>query len=173
MWSRFTFLLIAAFFILSVIVMVLIWLRDNLPRSYDLQWFRKSVAFFTRGEHIPSGRYNAGEKVWFWFGVIGLSIVVSWSGLILLFPNFDQVRAVMILANITHAIAAVLVVAMSMGHIYLGTIGVEGAYRAMRNGYVDESWAGEHHGLWYEDVKSGKVKAGKATGTPQSAQVQH
>jgi len=60
-----------------------------------------------------------------------------------------------------------------MGHMYLGTIGVEGAYRAMRNGYVDESWAGEHHGLWYEDVKSGKVKSGTATGTPDAAQVQH
>jgi formate dehydrogenase subunit gamma len=55
----------------------------------------------------------------------------------------------------------------------MGTIGVEGAYGSMRNGYVDEAWAKEHHQLWYEDVKSGKVKAGKATGTPQSAQVQH
>jgi len=136
--------------------MVLIWLRDNLLRSYDLQWFRKSVAFFTRGEHIPSGRYNAGEKVWFWFGVIGLSIVVSWSGLILLFPNFDQSRAVMQDAWVWHAAAALLYIAMSLGHIYMGTVGVEGAYGNMRTGYTDETWAKEHHSLWYDEVKSSR-----------------
>jgi len=105
--------------------------------------------------------------------VVALSIVVSVTGLILNFPNFEQVRSVMIQANIIHAIAAILVIAAALGHIYMGTIGVEGAYGSMRNGYVDEAWAKEHHQLWYEDVKSGKVKAGKATGTPQSAQVQH
>ncbi len=125
------------------------------------------------GKHVPSGRFNAGEKAWFWIGVVALSLVVSVTGLILNFPNFDQVRAVMIQANIVHAIAAVLLIAAALGHIYMGTIGVEGAYRSMRNGYVDEAWAKEHHQLWYEDVKSGKVKAGTATGTPQSAQVQH
>ena len=67
------------------------------------------------------------------------------TGLVLDFPNFDQMRAVMILANVIHAIAAVLVVAASLGHIYMGTIGVEGAYGSMRNGYVDETWAKEHH----------------------------
>jgi formate dehydrogenase subunit gamma len=145
---------IAPFFILSVVVMIFMWLRDNLPRAYDWQWFRKAWAFFARGEHIPSGRFNAGEKVWFWFGVIGLSIVVSWSGVILLFPNFDQTRAVMQEAWIWHACAALLYIAMSLGHIYMGTIGVEGAYGNMRTGYTDETWAREHHELWYKEVKS-------------------
>jgi formate dehydrogenase subunit gamma len=147
---------IAPFFMLAVIVMIFMWLRDNLPRAYDWQWFRKSWAFFTRGEHIPSGRYNAGEKVWFWLGVLGLSIVVSWSGLILLFPNFDQTRAVMQEAWIWHATAALLYIAMSLGHIYMGTIGVEGAYGNMRTGYTDETWAKEHHSLWYQEVKSSR-----------------
>jgi formate dehydrogenase subunit gamma len=144
---------IAPFFILSVIAMIFMWLRDNLPRAYDWQWFRKSWAFFTRGAHIPSGRYNAGEKVWFWFGVLGLSIVVSWSGLILLFPNFDQTRATMQDAWIWHVSAALLYIAMSLGHIYMGTIGVEGAYGNMRTGYTDETWAKEHHPLWYDETK--------------------
>jgi formate dehydrogenase subunit gamma len=150
---------IAPFFILSVLVMIFMWLRDNLPRAYDWQWFRKSWAFFARGEHIPSGRFNAGEKVWFWFGVIGLSIVVSWSGVILLFPNFDQTRAVMQEAWIWHASAALLYIAMSLGHIYMGTIGVEGAYGNMRTGYTDETWAKEHHSIWYDEVKSGRREA--------------
>jgi formate dehydrogenase subunit gamma len=102
-----------------------------------------------------------------------LSLIVSASGLVLLFPNFDQVRAVMIEANVVHAVAAGAVMAISLGHIYLGTIGLEGAYEAMRNGYVDETWAREHHEYWYKDVKSGKVKAGTAMGQPDAPQVQH
>ena len=145
---------IAPVFMVSVLAMIVLFLRDNLPRAYDWQWFRKAWGFFARGEHIPSGRFNAGEKGWFWFGVIGLSIVVSWSGLILLFPNFDQTRAVMQDAWVVHAVAAIVYIAMSLGHIYMGTIGVEGSYQAMRSGYVDETWAREHHELWYRDVKS-------------------
>ena len=159
-------------FVISLLFFIVLYIKDNLPKAYDFKWFASFGGMFG-GKHVPSGRFNAGEKAWFWIGVVALSIVVSVTGLILNFPNFDQVRSVMIQANIIHAIAAVLVIALALGHIYMGTIGVEGAYGSMRNGYVDEAWAKEHHQLWYEDVKSGKVKAGKATGTPQSAQVQH
>ena len=150
---------IAPLFMLSVLVMIFMWLRDNLPRAYDWQWFRRAHRFFLRGEHIPSGRFNGGEKGWFWFGVVGLSIVVSWSGVILLFPNFDQTRAVMQEAWIWHAAAALLYIAMSLGHIYMGTIGVEGTYGNMRTGYTDETWAKEHHSIWYDEVKSGETGA--------------
>jgi formate dehydrogenase subunit gamma len=159
-------------FAISLLFFIVLYIKDNLPKSYDFKWFASFGGMFG-GKHVPSGRFNAGEKAWFWIGVVVLSLVVSITGLILNFPNFDQVRSVMIQANMIHAIAAVLVIALALGHIYMGTIGVEGAYGSMRNGYVDEAWAKEHHRLWYEDVKSGKVKAGKATGTPQSAQVQH
>ena len=84
---------------------------------------------------------------------------MSWSGLILLFPNFDQTRAAMQDAWIWHAVAALLYIAMAIGHIYLGTVGVEGAYQAMRTGYVDEVWAKEHHEIWYNDVKTGRSAA--------------
>jgi len=150
---------VAPFFILSVLVMIFMWLRDNLPRAYDWQWFRRAYGFFMRGEHIPSGRFNGGEKGWFWFGVVGLSIVVSWTGVILLFPNFDQTRAVMQDAWVWHAGAALIYIAMSLGHIYMGTIGVEGTYGNMRTGYTDETWAKEHHSIWYDEVKSGRRAA--------------
>ena len=150
---------IAPVFIVGVVLMIFTWLRDNLPRAYDWQWFRKAWAFFARGEHIPSGRFNAGEKVWFWAGVLGLSIVVIWSGLILLFPNFDQTRSTMQVAWIWHVAAAIIYIVMSLGHIYMGTIGVEGAYRNMREGVTDETWAREHHSIWYDEVKSGRRDA--------------
>ena len=147
---------VAPLFIVSVAIFVVLFVRDNLPRAYDLKWFARSWAYLTGKAHVPSGRFNAGEKVWFWGGVVVLSIIVAWSGLILLFPNFDQTRAVMQEAWIWHAVAALLYIALSLGHIYLGTLGVEGAYTAMRTGYVDEVWAKEHHEIWYNEVKSGK-----------------
>jgi formate dehydrogenase subunit gamma len=150
---------VAPIFMFSVAIFAILFVRHNLPRAYDFIWFRNALGYVTGKKHVPSGKFNAGEKVWFWGGVVVLSIVVSWSGLILLFPNFDQTRAVMQDAWIWHSVAALLYIVMSLGHIYLGTLGVEGAYQAMRTGYVDEVWAKEHHEFWYNDMKSGRGAA--------------
>ena len=160
---------VGPFFIVSVLIFIFLFIRDNLPRAYDFKWFAKSWAYVTGKEHVASGRFNAGEKVWFWGGVIGLSIVVAWSGVILLFPNFDQSRAVMQDAWIWHAGAALIYIALSLGHIYLGTLGVEGAYQAMRTGYVDEVWAKEHHEIWYNEVKSGRRPQAAGGAVPAGA----
>src|ERR1041384_6087798 len=139
----------------SVAIFAIMFVRHNLPRAYDITWFRHALGYVTGKEHVPSGKFNGGEKIWFWGGVVVLSIVVSWSGLVLLFPNFDQTRALMQDAWIWHASAALRYIAISFAHISLGTAGVEGAYGAMRTGYVDETWAKEHHEIWYHEVKSG------------------
>lgn len=159
-------------FVVSLLMFIVMFIKDNLPRFYDIGWLLKAGGMIS-GEHVASGKFNAGEKMWFWGGVVVLSLIVSASGLILDFPNFDQVRAVMIQANVVHAVAAGAVMAISLGHIYLGSIGLEGAYDAMRYGYVDEAWAKEHHEYWYNDIKSGKIKAGTASGVPVAPQVQH
>jgi formate dehydrogenase subunit gamma len=159
-------------FVVSLLMFIVMFVKDNLPRLYDIGWLLKAGGMIS-GQHVPSGKFNAGEKLWFWGGVVFLSLIVSASGLVLDFPNFDQVRAVMIEANLVHATAAGLVMAISLGHIYLGSIGMEGAYDAMRYGYVDEAWAKEHHEYWYNDIKSGKIKASTASGVPVAPQVQH
>ena len=150
---------VAPFFMITVVIMIVMWARDNLWKSYDWHWLSRMWAFFARGEHVPSGRFNAAEKLWFWLGVVLLSVVMIWSGLILLFPNFDQTRATMQEAWIWHATAAIFYIVAALGHIYIGTIGVEGAYQNMREGVTDEVWAREHHELWYNEVKSGKAGA--------------
>ena len=157
-------------FIFSVVVMFLLFLKDNLPKAHDIDWMKKFGGMFSKtGEEVPSGRFNAGEKVVFWAGVLGLGAVVSTTGLILDFPNWNQGRELMQQANLIHAIAAVFFICMIMGHGYLGTIGMQGAYRAMRTGYVDETWAKEHHALWYEEVKAGKRSEKIVAGAPQPA----
>ena len=160
---------IAPLFIVAVLATIVIFFRDNFPKSYDWLWFKRAWAWFTKSEHIPTGRFNAGEKAWFWGGVILLSAFVAWSGLILLFPNFDQTRSVMQDAWSVHAIAALIYIVISLGHIYMGTIGVEGSYRAMREGYVDETWAREHHEIWYNEVKSGKRPEAAGGAVPAGA----
>ena len=146
---------VAPVFILSLIPFIVIYVKDNLPERGDLAWLARGWRMFA-GEHLPSGRFNAGEKVWFWVGVVLLSLVVSASGLILLFPNFEQGRLLMQQANVIHAVAALLVIGLSLGHIYMGTIGVEGAYQNMRTGYTDATWGKEHHENWYNEVMKGR-----------------
>jgi len=153
-------------FMFSIVVFVAKFIRDNIPRAYDITWLVKGGGVLS-GEVVPSGRFNAGEKIWFWSGVVGLGTLSCASGLVLDFPNFDQTRALMMLANIVHVIAALLFMAFSFTHIYLGTVGTTGAYAAMRDGYVDETWAREHAGYWYDDVKAGR--RAPPSGTPGAA----
>ena len=145
---------VAPVFIVAVIAMIVLYIRDNLPKLYDIKFLLNAWQVMAKGKHVPSGKFNGGEKAWFWGGVIGLSVIVIYSGLILLFPNFDQTRAIMQDAWVWHASAALIYISISFGHIYLGTIGLDGAYQAMRTGSVDETWAKEHHQYWYEEMKA-------------------
>ena len=163
---------VAPLFIVSLLVFIVMYVKDNLPGKGDLTWLANGWKLF-KGEHLPSGRFNAGEKAWFWGGVVALCLVVSVSGLVLLFPNFDQLRSTMQQASVVHAIAAVLVVGLALGHIYMGTIGVEGAYGNMRDGVTDETWAKAHHELWYDEVKSGKAAEKSAAKSGVAPQAQH
>ena len=105
--------------------------------------------------------FNAGEKIVFWGGVFLLGAIVIGSGLVLdkLIPGLVYERATMQVAHMIHGVGTILMMAMFMGHIYMGTIGMEGAYKAMRTGYVDETWAREHHELWAQDIANGKIPA--------------
>ena len=141
-------------FAVSTLAMIVIWARDNVWQNIDARWISKAGGLLS-GEHVPSGRFNFGEKTWFWFGVTMLGLTVAVSGLILDFPNFGQTRADMQTASLVHAIAAIVMLLLSLGHIYMGTIGVHGALDSMKSGYVDETWAREHHEQWYDEVKAG------------------
>ena len=147
-------------FAVSLVVVFVTFLRDNFPNRSDLNWLLKGGGLFG-GEEPPSARFNAGEKIIFWGGVFVLGFFVISSGLTLdkLIPGLAYSRGDMQIAHMIHAVAAVLMMAMFLGHIYLGTLGMKGAYSAMKTGYVDEGWAREHHALWYEDIQAGKIPA--------------
>ena len=145
-------------FAVSLLVMFVTFVKDNLPGLTDIRWLARLGGLLGKG-HAHAGRFNGGEKVWFWLGVVVLGMIVSASGFVLdmLVPGLVYSRGNMQVANLVHLVGAVLVSTVSLGHIYLGTIGMEGAYAAMRHGYVDDTGASEHHDLWYDDIVSGKV----------------
>jgi formate dehydrogenase subunit gamma len=147
-------------FAVSLVVVIVTFIKDNLPRKEDITWLVKGGGLLSEHE-IASHRFNAGEKVLFWGGVFVLGLVVVASGLVLdkLVPGLDYLRADMQIAHMVHAVATVLMMTMFIGHIYMGTIGMSGAYDAMKTGYVDETWAKEHHELWYDDIQAGKIPA--------------
>ncbi|HXN14946.1 MAG TPA: formate dehydrogenase subunit gamma, partial [Usitatibacter sp.] len=118
-------------FIFALVVMFLIFVKDNLLSKIDIEWFTKLGGMLSKKGEMPSGRFNGGEKAWFWGGMVVLGVLVSVTGLVLDFPNWNQGREIMQGANVVHAIAALIFIAASFGHIYLGTIGMAGTYRAM------------------------------------------
>ena len=142
-------------FVFSLVVFFFIYVKDNFFKAHDVTWLSKFGGLLS-GNHVPSGRFNGGEKSWFWLSIVLLGVAISVSGLILLFPNWNTSRELMAQANLVHGIVAIVFMAAAFGHIYIGTIGTQGALDGMRTGYVDETWAREHHALWFDEMKSGK-----------------
>lgn len=136
-------------FIVGILMEIVYWMRFNIFRKQDWEWFRRGGGIIGKS-HPSAGKFNGGEKVWFWV-VFWVGLTVSITGLILDFPNFGQTRETMQLANLIHAIGAVIIIAFALGHIYIGTIGTEGALEGMTRGYVDVNWAKQHHDAWYEE----------------------
>ena len=147
-------------FAVSLVIVIATFIKDNFPQRGDMVWLAKGGGLFS-GAEVPSHRFNAGEKGLFWVGVFVLGLIVVVSGLFLnkLVPGFQFTRGEMQIAHMIHAAAAVLMMAAFLGHIYMGTLGMKGAFSAMRTGYVDEAWAREHHQYWAEDIRAGKIPA--------------
>ena len=136
-------------FLAGLVLITVIFFKDNLPEKVDLEWLKQGGGFI-KGKHAPAGRFNLGEKLVYWLSVAG-GVAVSASGILLLFPFFATDIFGMQLAQVVHAVIAILFVALILAHIYIGTLGMEGAFEAMGTGEVDLNWAREHHDLWLED----------------------
>jgi formate dehydrogenase subunit gamma len=136
-------------FVIGLAAIVARWFKDNIPHKVDIDWLRQGGGFI-KSRHAPAGRFNAGEKAVFWL-VLLAGVAVSVSGYLLLFPFYITNILGMQIAQVVHAIIAVLFVAVILGHIYIGTLGMEGAFEAMATGEVDLNWAKEHHDRWLQE----------------------
>jgi formate dehydrogenase subunit gamma len=135
-------------FTLGLVVMLLLWVRDNIPNRLDWAWLKAGGGLVGRG-HPTAARFNAGQKLVFWITVLGGGLVAA-SGYLLIFPFAVTDIAGQQWAHIVHGLLSVAMVAAILGHVYIGTLGMEGAFEAMHSGEVDYNWAREHHSLWVE-----------------------
>ena len=146
-------------FAVSLLVIVVTFVKDNIANRADFVWLTKAGGMLGGDHQVPSHRFNAGEKGLFWWGITIPGIFVVVTGLVLnkLIPGLGDVRSDMQMAHMVHATLAIWMMALICGHIYMGTVGMRGAYKAMKTGYVSDGWAQEHHQLWYDDVQAGKI----------------
>jgi formate dehydrogenase subunit gamma len=149
-------------FTLGVVIIFFIWVAGNIPNRVDVEWV-KCGGGIVGHDHPPAYRFNAGQKAIFWIQVLGGTAMVM-SGYLLIFPFYGTDIAGMQLAEIVHAVIAMLYIAAMIGHIYVGSLGMEGAFEAMGEGTVDVNWAKEHHSLWLAEEKAA---VGPNESTPQ------
>lgn len=172
-YGKFVHNFVSFAFMAGLILIIVLWVRDNIPNRLDLKWLAVGGGLFRKNVHPPAKKFNAGQKFFFWIVVLG-GISMSLSGLSLLLPFtlklFGWVFAVlnfvgfgvpaeltlieeMQLSQLSHALVSVAMTALMIAHIYIGSLGMQGAFDAMGSGMVDENWAREHHGLWVAEVK--------------------
>ena len=153
-WTKYAHNYLSFPFTLGVVAIFLMWVAWNIPNQMDIAWL-KAGGGIVGSKHPPAGRFNAGQKAIYWIVVIGGSTVAA-SGYMLMFPFYLADIAGMQWAQMVHGIVAVLFVAVMIAHVYIGTIGMEGAVEAMWDGTVDVNWAQQHHSAWLADeVASG------------------
>ncbi len=139
-------------FMLGVLLMFVMWVRHNIPSKIDLQWLAVGGGLFSKGVHPPADKFNAGQKLIFWSVVAG-GTALSITGIWLLFPfQFGDVASMQTM-QVIHSIVGILLTAIVIAHIYIGSLGMENAFDAMGTGQVDENWAKEHHGVWLAKMK--------------------
>jgi formate dehydrogenase subunit gamma len=151
-WAKYAHNFFSWPFMVGILVMILLWLRDNLPNRYDWEWLKSGGGIFGRG-NPDAARFNAGQKLFFWAVVLG-GIWLSATGLLLLFPFVWVDINGMQVAQYMHAGMGILLIAVILSHIYIGTIGMKGAYDAMGDGKVDLAWAQHHHRIWVDERRS-------------------
>jgi formate dehydrogenase subunit gamma len=168
-WAKYAHNYLSFPFTLGVVIIFLMWLPWNMPTKVDVHWLREGGGIVGH-KHPPADRFNAGQKMVYWLQILaGGALAVT--GYLLMFPFYGTDIANMQLAEIIHGITAVVFIALMLGHIYIGTLGMEGAFEGMWDGTVDVNWAKEHHSLWLEkEASRGNLTSPPAQGTMQAAE---
>jgi formate dehydrogenase subunit gamma len=158
-------------FIAALVIILVLWIKHNVPNKHDLVWLAKGGGLFSKGSHPPARKFNAGQKILYWLVLLG-GASISITGIALMFPfeysMFEGTFAFLNLfglglptdlspmqemqySQLWHAIMSLFMIVVVIGHIYIGTVGMQGAFDAMGTGKVDRNWAKEHHPLWLEE----------------------
>jgi formate dehydrogenase subunit gamma len=168
-WAKYAHNYLSFPFALGVVLIFLMWIAWNIPTKVDVAWLKEGGGIVGH-QHPHAYRFNAGQKAIYWIVVLGGGAVAA-SGYLLMFPFYGTNIADMQVAQVVHGVTALLFVAAMLGHIYIGTLGMEGAFEGMWDGTVDVNWAKQHHDLWLEqETRKGHVSAPPPQGKMQPAE---
>ena len=159
-WGKIAHNYLAWPFMVALVMVLLLWVVHNIPNRLDFEWLKQGGGLVKKGVHPPAKKFNAGQKIIFW-AVIAGGAALSYTGVMLLFPAVAGTPADWQFFQTIHALTAAVLSAIIIAHIYIGSVGMEGAFDAMGTGEVDENWAKEHHSLWVEEVKGAKASEGR------------
>jgi len=170
-WGKIAHNYLAWPFMAALVVVFIAWVLQNIPDKTDIEWIKKGGGLFKKGIHPPAKKFNAGQKVIFWSVIIG-GAALSFNGVMLLFPEIAGTSAQWQFYQVIHAIVAGIMTAVIIAHIYIGSVGMEGAFDAMGSGQVDVNWAKEHHSLWVDEklAREGRAAPSSGGGAPQPAE---
>jgi formate dehydrogenase subunit gamma len=158
LWGKYAHNFLSFPFTLSVVLIAMMWFGANLPTWVDVEWAKQGGGFIGDA-HPPADLFNVGQKMVYWGVVLGGGLVAA-SGYVLMFPFYGTEILGMQIAQIAHAVIALLLIALILFHIYMGSVGEEGAFEAMWDGTADENWAKQHHSIWYDrEVAKGNIPA--------------
>jgi formate dehydrogenase subunit gamma len=163
-WAKYAHNYLSFPFTIGVVVILLIWVANNIPNQIDIEWLKRGGGIAGH-DHPPAEKFNGGQKGIYWIVVIG-GTTSAITGYLLMFPFYGTGIAGMQTAQMIHGVVAMLFVAAMLAHIYIGTIGMEGAFEAMSEGTVDENWAKQHHSLWLDEVKNKAPSGATPRATP-------
>jgi formate dehydrogenase subunit gamma len=141
---------IGAAFSVGVLAMIVLWARDCMFTAQDREWLRRVGRYAKTGHAgVDTGRYNAGQKGYFWWAVItGLLLLVT--GIPLWFPlRFDL--GLLQVMRILHHLLYLLALAGFIIHVYLSTAAFPGTMSGMTSGKVTRAWAAWHHPRWFRE----------------------
>jgi len=159
-WGKIAHNYLAWPFMVALVMVLVLWVVHNIPNRLDVEWLKQGGGLVKKGVHPPAKKFNAGQKIIFW-AVIAGGAALSYTGVMLLFPAVAGTPADWQFFQTIHALTAAVLSAIIIAHIYIGSVGMEGAFDAMGTGEVDENWAKEHHSLWVEEVKGAKASEGR------------
>jgi formate dehydrogenase subunit gamma len=158
-WAKYAHNYLSFPFSIGVVLMFLMWVAWNLPTPTDVRWVKQGGGIVGKA-HPPARRFNAGQKMIYWVVVLGGGAAAI-TGYLLMFPFYATDVAGMQTAQMVHGIVGMLFIAIMLAHIYIGTIGMQGAFEAMGKGQVDVNWARQHHSLWLDnEIRKGRVSGG-------------
>jgi formate dehydrogenase subunit gamma len=162
-WAKYAHNFLSFPFTVGVILICLMWIAWNMPNRVDVEWFKQGGGM-VGGKHAPAGHFNGGQKAIYWIVVLGGGLMAV-TGYMMMFPFYLTDIAGMQTVGTIHGVTAALFVAVMIAHIYIGTVGMEGAFEAMGTGTVDLNWAKQHHNLWVEE----EVAKGRSATPPSGA----